>query len=205
MLENLERRRFIGRRIKERRKQLGMSQKELAERIGVNQSTVNRYERGMIENDKIMILNSLSEALNVTVGWLTGETDQIASEISDQTDRAIRDAFQEISSMFPLNLSEQENMYSKELLLILLKEFKEFCKSFEFATGQYSVVNEQTGFITSLEGMDLTPDEFNAVMFRREITHTISAFIELEDILSGYARQPKVARNRLHRMLSFYD
>ena len=62
----------IGDRIRNRRKELGLSVDELAEKLNKNRATVYRYESSEIEKLPTTVLEPLSEALNVTPGFLMG-------------------------------------------------------------------------------------------------------------------------------------
>lgn len=65
-----------GDRMKKRRKELGISAEELAKRIGKDRATVFRYERGDIENVPLSVIRGLSEALQVSPGYLMGWEEQ---------------------------------------------------------------------------------------------------------------------------------
>ena len=45
-------------------------------------------------------------------------------------------------------------------------------------------------------------DEYNEIMFLREITHTINAFNEMADVVRLYSKKPKAAEQRLANLLS---
>lgn len=61
----------MGSRIREARKAANMTQVELATKIGINRATLSKYESGIIE-PSVAQLRLIAEALNVTVGYLTG-------------------------------------------------------------------------------------------------------------------------------------
>lgn len=66
----------IGKRIKESRIARGYTQKELAERVQINISTICRYETGLIESPRKVVITEIARKLNVSPSWLiTGETD----------------------------------------------------------------------------------------------------------------------------------
>lgn len=67
----------ISKRIKDRRQELGISVEELADRINKNKATIYRYENGYIGKVPYDILEPLSEALGVTIGYLVGSEDTI--------------------------------------------------------------------------------------------------------------------------------
>ena len=67
---------MIGDRIKQRRQELNMSRAELAERIGKkDRSIIFRYEKGDVDIP-ISVLQSLSEALDVSIIYLLGLEDE---------------------------------------------------------------------------------------------------------------------------------
>lgn len=65
----------ISKRIKARRQELGISVEELAIRIGKNKATIYRYENGDIGKVPYDVLEPLSEALDVSIGYLVGSDD----------------------------------------------------------------------------------------------------------------------------------
>lgn len=67
----------ISKRIKARRQELGISVEELAYRINKNKSTIYRYENGDIGKVPYDILEPLSKALDVSIGYLLGSKDAI--------------------------------------------------------------------------------------------------------------------------------
>ena len=67
----------ISKRIKNRRQELGMSVEELADILNKNKATIYRYENGDIGKVPYDILEPLSEALDVSIGYLLGSEDAI--------------------------------------------------------------------------------------------------------------------------------
>ena len=67
----------ISKRIKNRRQELGMSVEELADMLNKNKATIYRYENGDIGKVPYDILEPLSEALDVSIGYLLGSEDTI--------------------------------------------------------------------------------------------------------------------------------
>lgn len=67
----------ISKRIKNRRQELGMSVEELADILNKNKATIYRYENGDIGKVPYDILEPLSEALDVSIGYLLGSEDTI--------------------------------------------------------------------------------------------------------------------------------
>lgn len=66
---------MTGRRIKSRRQDLKITLEELGRNVGLAASTVHRYETGAITHPKLPVLRSIADALDVSLNWLTGESD----------------------------------------------------------------------------------------------------------------------------------
>ena len=121
-MKDKELRKLIGSRVKQRRLELNLTQPYVAEKMGVTASTILRYENGSIDNTKKMVLEGLSEALHVSVEWLKGETDEYETDITDKRELQIRDAMGDILEQLPLALTKEEDAFSKDLLLLMLKQ-----------------------------------------------------------------------------------
>ena len=122
-MKDKELRKLIGSRVKQRRLELNLTQPYVAEKMGVTASTILRYENGSIDNTKKMVLEGLSEALHVSVEWLKGETDEYETDITDKRELQIRDAMGDILEQLPLALTKEEDAFSKDLLLLMLKQY----------------------------------------------------------------------------------
>ena len=188
----------IGKRIKQRRKELNLSLGYIADKMGVNISTAQRYEAGLIDNSKKIVVDSLTEILHTTPEWLRGETSDLNSDVKDYMELKLIDSFNSVLKSFSNNLTEDASMFSKNMFLLLLNEFAEFNKSFEFALSNYS--NNDNSDIAKTIGFS-SSNEFNEVMFLRELNSTINTFTELSDILRTYAKNPTIANNRLNALL----
>ena len=129
-MKDKELRKLIGSRAKQRRLELNLTQPYVAEKMGVTASTILRYENGSIDNTKKMVLEGLSEALHVSVEWLKGETDEYETDITDKRELQIRDAMGDILEQLPLALTKEEDAFSKDLLLLMLKQYGLFLDSF---------------------------------------------------------------------------
>ena len=67
--------------------------------------------------------------------------------------------------------------FSKDLLLLMLKQYGLFLDSFQFACKNFKGNAGQTDIAKTI-GFE-SNDEYNEIMFLREITHTINAFNEM--------------------------
>ena len=198
-MNDKELRKLIGSRAKQRRKELGLKQPYVAEKMGVNTSTVERYEAGTIDNTKKLVLEGLAEALHVTVEWLKGETDSYESDITDNKELLIRDSMERILGKLPYNLTNEEDAFSKDLLLLMLKQYESFVDSFEMACKSYKDNdNEEIAKVTQFA----SSKEYNEVMFLREVTPTVNTFTDMADIVRTYSKNSKVAATRLANLLS---
>ena len=99
-----------------------------------------------------------------------------------------------------LALTKEEDAFSKDLLLLMLKQYGLFLDSFQFACKNFKGNAGQTDIAKTI-GFE-SNDEYNEIMFLREITHTINAFNEMADIVRLYSKKPKTAEQRLANLLS---
>ena len=199
-MKDKELRKRIGSRAKQRRTELNLTQPYIAEKMGVTASTIQRYEAGTIDNTKKMVLEGLSEALHVSVEWLRGETDEYETDITDKRELQIRDAMTDILKQLPLDLTKTEDAFSKDLLLLMLKQYELFLDSFQFACKNYKG-NTKEADIAKVMGFE-SNDEYNEIMFLREITHTVNALNDMADIVRLYSKKPETAEQRLANLLS---
>ena len=199
-MKDKELRKLIGSRAKQRRLELNLTQPYVAEKMGVTASTILRYENGSIDNTKKMVLEGLSEALHVSIEWLRGETDEYETDITDKKELQIRDAMGDILKQLPLDLSKKEDAFSKDLLLLMLKEYELFVDSFQYACKNFKG-NTEDATIAKVMGFE-SNQEYNEIMFLREITHTVNALNDMGDIVRLYSKKPKTAEQRLANLLS---
>ena len=66
-------------RLISRRRDLGITQSEAAKLIGVSQPAYQRYEAG-IRTPSVQIAREIANALNTSVDYLTGNSDQCGSD-----------------------------------------------------------------------------------------------------------------------------
>ena len=199
-MKDKELRKLIGSRAKQRRLELNLTQPYVAEKMGVTASTILRYENGSIDNTKKMVLEGLSEALHVSIEWLKGETDEYETDITDKKELQIRDAMSDILKQLSLDLNKKEDAFSKDLLLLMLKQYNLFLDSFQFACKNFKG-NAQEADMAKVMGFEST-DEYNEIMFLREITHTVNALNDMADIVRLYSKKPEAAEQRLANLLS---
>lgn len=192
-------RKTIGERAKSRRKELGLTMDYVAERMDVNKSTIQRYESGTIDNSKKLVIEGLAVALHVTPEWLRGETDELSSDKTDGTFIKIEDSMKKILGSYPLNVSSDENDFSEKILLLFLKEYELFNDSFTNAVNETSKDNSK---LASMVGFE-SEEEYNNMIFLREITHTINTLNDISDILRLYSKDPERAKDRVNNLLSY--
>ena len=202
-MKDKELRKLIGSRAKQRRLELGVNQPYIAEKMGVTASTIQRYEAGTIDNTKKLVLDGLSEALHVSIQWLRGETNEYETDMTDKKDLQIRDAMGDILKQLPLDLSKKEDAFSKDLLLLMLKEYELFVDSFQYACKNFKG-NTEDATIAKVMGFE-SNQEYNEIMFLREITHTVNALNDMGDIVRLYSKNPETAAVRLANLLSEKD
>ena len=76
------------------------------------------------------------------------------------------------------------------LLLLMLKQYNLFLESFQFACKNYKG-NTNEADIAKAMGFE-SNDEYNEIMFLREITHTVNAFNDMADIVRLYSKKPEI-------------
>ena len=202
-MKDKELRKLIGIRAKQRRLELNLTQPYVADKMGVTASTILRYENGSIDNTKKMVLEGLSEALHVSIEWLKGETDEYETDITDKKELQIRDEMSDILKQLPLDLDQKEDTFSKDLLLLMLKQYNLFLESFRFACKNFKG-NTEDATIAKVMGFE-SNQEYNEIMFLREITHTVNALNDMGDIVRLYSKNPETAAVRLANLLSEKD
>lgn len=106
----------IGERIKARRQGQGLTQEELANRIGTIKQTVYKYERDIITNIPIERLNAIASALDTSVSYLLGITDD-PDDASFAT-TAMELAFSEYQELRGVTVAEKK----------LLETIKQICQ-----------------------------------------------------------------------------
>ncbi len=81
----------------------------------------------------------------------------------------------------------------------MLKEYDLFVDSFQFACKNFKGNTEK--HIAKAMGFE-SNEEYNEIMFLREITHTVNAFNDMADIVRLYSKKPETAEQRLANLLS---
>lgn len=193
----------IGHRIKQRRTELNLGQQYLAEKMDVNKSTIQRYEAGTIDNSKKLILDGLSEALHVSAEWLRGETEEYESDVTDKRELQIGDAMTDILQEIHLihsDMKDDELGFSKDLLLLLLREYMNFVENFKTANEKYSKLSGKEE-LARAAGFE-SEAELNETLFIRQIHQTTDTFYEIRDILRSYPHNPQEACLRMRQLLS---
>ena len=102
---------------------------------------------------------------------------------------------------FPLDMKEEESDFSKDLLLLFLYEYRMFNQSFTHAAKEYGKGGDFNEAMSKVMGFE-SEQEFNNVMFLREVMRFINSTSEISDIVRVYAKQPELARTRLKNLLS---
>lgn len=198
-MKDKELRKLIGSRAKQRRLELNLNQQYVAEKMDVNKSTIQRYEAGSIDNTKKLVLEGLAEALHVSVEWLKGESEEYTSDISDEKDLKIKDIFGRLTCLEQEKLKDEEFAFSKDILIYILSEYESFLDSFRSGCEKYKG-NQRGKNPAKVTGFG-SVNEYNEVMFLREITHTINAFNDLEVILRNYSKNSDDAYMQLKRLM----
>jgi transcriptional regulator with XRE-family HTH domain len=71
----------LGNRIHLARKRAKLTQSQLAERVNVSDSSITRYEGGVISMD-VFLASRIAKETGVSLGWLCGHEAETAADIS---------------------------------------------------------------------------------------------------------------------------
>lgn len=82
---------LMSKRIYSQRKKLNLTMEELAQKVGVSKSTVNKWEKGYIQNIKGSTIHKLSNVLGCSPAWLMGFDDALPDDLNDIEDTALKD------------------------------------------------------------------------------------------------------------------
>ena len=93
----------------------------------------------------------------------------------------------------------QMEISPKNLLLALLNEYKLFTDSFTSACNNFKG-NTEYADVAAKMGFE-SNQEYNEIMFLREITHSVNAFNDIADIIRTYSKNPDMAAQRLIQSL----
>ena len=192
-----KKREAIGNRARARRKELKLPLQYVAERMGVSASTIQRYESGAIDNTKKLVIEGLAEVLHVSPAWLETGDDYFEPDKTDLRFVYLEEAFSEVMGQYPLKTEKNADAFSKDLLILLLNDYKEFNKSFAHAVNSYSGGNAEI----AKEAGFASEKELNDAMFLRWLMSTINALSEVCDILRNYSDNPQKAHERIREML----
>lgn len=69
----------IGDRLRIRREQLGLTQKYVAEQVGITKQSLYKYEKGIVKNIPLTVIDDLATVLGVSPEYLTGWSDKAIS------------------------------------------------------------------------------------------------------------------------------
>ena len=96
--------------------------------------------------------------------------------MSDSRDFKIESAMSRIMGDFPLDMKEEESDFSKDLLLLFLYEYRMFNQSFTHAAKEYGKGGDFNEAMSKVMGFE-SEQEFNNVMFLREVMRSCSLFL----------------------------
>ena len=199
-MKDKELRKLIGSRIKQRRLELNLTQPYVAEKMGVLpllQSCVMRMVRLTIRKKwcwKVFRKHSMYL-------WNGSKGKQMNMKPTLRIRENYRFVMRwEILEQLPLALTKEEDAFSKDLLLLMLKQYGLFLDSFQFACKNFKGNAGQTDIAKTI-GFE-SNEEYNEIMFLREITPTINALNEMADVVRLYSKKPKTAEQRLANLLS---
>ncbi len=81
----------------------------------------------------------------------------------------------------------------------MLKQYNLFLDSFQFACKNYKGITNEADIAKAM-GFE-SKNEYNEIMFLREITHTVNAFNDMAGIVRLYSKKSEAAEQRLANLL----
>ena len=103
-------------------------------------------------------------------------------------------------NLFSFDMEQAESDFTKDLLLLMLREYELFVDSFQFACKNFKD-NAENAALAQTMGFK-SNKAYNEIMFLREITHTVNMFNDMGDIVRLYSKNPETATTRLANLLS---
>ena len=134
------------------------------------------------------------------VVYRLGETDEYETDITNKRELFIRDVMSSIVNKLPYDMKPDEADFSKDLLLLMLKEYELFMDSFQFACKNFKD-NAENATLALTMGFE-SNKKYNEIMSLRETTHTVNMFNDMGDIVRLYSKNPETATVRLANLLS---
>lgn len=107
--------RLVAERISDRRRSLRMSQRDLAKAVGVSQGMIVAYEKGTTDLP-VSRVEELARALNTSIAYLFGETDDPAPLAPLRGQRASVDILRSLSPTERLMLEAAGRRLAEDLL-----------------------------------------------------------------------------------------
>ena len=86
----------IGYRIYIARKENHATLEEVAKKVGLTKSTIQRYEKGLINNIKLPNIQSIAKVLNVNLNWIVGISEEMHTQ--RQLDFPIIDYYNQLNA-----------------------------------------------------------------------------------------------------------
>ena len=128
------------------------------------------------------------------------ETDEYETDITDKKELQIRDTQWAIFSSSYLSTLVKEDLFPKILLLLMLSNITCFWNHSSLP----AKIIRATRMKRILRAMGFeSNDEYNEIMFLREITHTVNAFNDMADIMSSIPETDSRTK-RLENLLSSF-
>ena len=125
------------------------------------------------------------------------------SFVTDKRELLIRDVMSSILSKLPYDMEQAESEFTKDLLLLMLREYELFMDSFQFACKNFKD-NAENAALAQTMGFE-SNKEYNEIMFLREIPHTINMFNDMGDIVRLYSKNPETATTGLQIFFLWYQ
>ena len=178
----------VGERIKERRTELHCTMEMLGDELGVNKSTIQRYESKGVDPKKNYILLSIAEALDTTVEWLTGQSDEreldTHTRLKSELDKHISEYINDVTSYIS---DEKHQELVTDLLISFIDMFSVFSYHFGKAQTEIEKAENDADLKELLMKYALNAADISEKVYRQEMEQPISSIKDMvEQLLHIY-------------------
>lgn len=135
-MKDKELRKLIGSRAKQRRLELNLTQPYVAEKMGVTASTILRYENGSIDNTKRWCWKVFRKHFMYLLNGSEGKPMNTKPILRIRKNYRFVMQWAIFSNSY-LSTLVKGRCFSKDLLLLMLKQYNLFLESFQFACKNY--------------------------------------------------------------------
>ena len=176
----------VGERIKNRRIELHYSMEQVAQELGVNRSTVQRMEKRGIDPKKAYKLSAIADALDTTVEWLTGQSEE--KEICFEA-RSRKKIEKEVDTFLADVANNIDNGHIQDLMVNIFDRFVDMFGVIAVYMGaamrEVEQVENDNGLYQSLVKYAINSKVVTEKVYRKNMEKPIEELKKMADYLLG--------------------